>query len=320
MSNSSDLYNNLLKEAINNKNKLTKQTLKEIKKLYSDVADDLIKKASTAQGGFTKAWLADYEKYIRFKIQELDKELLDLINKSIKSSADISASVQGDFFSYINGKYKLNIGKEYLQYAYSVNTDIIGQIIQGGFYKDNRSLSDRIWGYGNQNGKDIQYILTKGMAEQKSYLDIIKDLEQFLNSNANSKFKKSYTKLYNRKVDFNAQRLLRTAMNHMFFAQNVRNAINNPFIEAMHWELSAEHGSRQVDRFGEDECDDYANSDYYNLGQGNFPPAEIPVPHPNCLCFQTAVIPKSLDEIGEEIGNWLNGANNPNLDNWLKVG
>ena len=61
MNNSSVLYNNLLKEAINNKNKLTKQTLKEIKKLYSDVADDLIKKASTAKGGFTKAWLRDYE-------------------------------------------------------------------------------------------------------------------------------------------------------------------------------------------------------------------------------------------------------------------
>lgn len=318
MNNSSVLYNNLLKEAINNKNKLTKQTLKEIKKLYSDVADDLIKKASTAKGGFNKVWLADYEKYIRFKIEELDKELLGLTSNSIKSSANIAASIQGDFLSYINSKYKLNINKEDLQHAYSVNTNIIGQIIQGGFYKDNRSLSDRIWSYGNQNSKDIQYILTKSMAEQKPYLETIKDLEQFLNSNTNSKFKKSYTKLYNRRVDFNAQRLLRTSMNHMFFAQNIRNAINNPFIEAMHWELSPEHGARQVDRFGEDECDDYANNNYYNLGQGNFPPAEVPVPHPNCLCIQTAVIPKSLDEIGEEIGDWLRGANNPNLDDWLR--
>lgn len=83
----------------------------------------------------------------------------------------------------------------------------------------------------------------------------------------------------------------------------------------MHQKLSPGHGARQVDRLGEDECDDYANNDYYNLGQGNFPPAEVPVPHPNCLCIQTAVIPKSLDEIGEEIGDWLRGGNNPNLDN-----
>ncbi len=86
----------------------------------------------------------------------------------------------------------------------------------------------------------------------------------------------------------------------------------------MHQKLSPGHGARQVDRLGEDECDDYANNDYYNLGQGNFPPAEVPVPHPNCLCIQTAVIPKSLDEIGEEIGDWLKGGNNPNLDKLLK--
>ena len=85
----------------------------------------------------------------------------------------------------------------------------------------------------------------------------------------------------------------------------------------MHQKLSPYYGARQVDRFGEDECDDYANNDYYNLGQGNFPPAEVPVTHPNCLCIQTAVIPKSLDEIGEEIGDQLKGGNNPNLDNWF---
>lgn len=226
----------------------------------------------------------------------------------------------GDFLSYINNKYTLDIDKSMLEFAYTTNEKLIGQIIQGGFYKDNRSLSDRIWSYGNQNGKDIQYILTKGMAEQKSYLEIIKDLEKFLKSNTDPDFKKTYTKLYNRKVDYNAQRLLRTAMNHMFYVQNVSNAKNNPYAEAMHWELSAEHGTRQVDRFGEDECDDYANSDYYNLGQGNFPPDKVPVPHPNCLCIQTIVIPKSLDEIGRELGEWINGKDISYLDEWLKVG
>ncbi|WP_298042549.1 hypothetical protein [uncultured Clostridium sp.] len=320
MSNSSNLYNNLLKDAANNKNKLTNQTIVEIRKLYSNAADDLIKKLSTAKGGFTKAWLADYEKYVRYKMLELDNNLVGLTSASIKSSAEIAASVQGDFFSYINNKYKLDIDKEIIQFAYNTNSKVIGQIIQGGFYKDNRSLSDRIWAYSNGTMKDIQYVLTKGMAEQKSYLEIIKDLEKYVNPSAKKdwNFGQVYPNLKNKTVDYNAQRLLRTSMNHMFYSQNVSNAKNNPFIEAMHWELSPEHGARQVDRFGEDECDDYASNDYYNLGQGNFPPAEVPVPHPNCLCIQTAVIPKSLDEIGEEIGDWLKGGNNPNLDKLLK--
>ena len=319
MNNSNALYNSLLKDAVNEKNKLTAKTLNKIIKIYESTADDLLKKASTSRG-FTRAWTKDYERYIKYKILELNTELAKVSDSSIRTSAEIAASVQGDFLSYINNKYTLDIDKSMLEFAYTTNEKLIGQIIQGGFYKDNRSLSDRIWGYGNQNGKDIQYILTKGMAEQKSYLDIIKDLEKFLKSNTDPDFKKTYTKLYNRKVDYNAQRLLRTAMNHMFYVQNVSNAKNNPYAEAMHWELSAEHGTRQVDRFGEDECDDYANSDYYNLGQGNFPPDKVPVPHPNCLCIQTIVIPKSLDEIGRELGEWINGKDISYLDEWLKVG
>lgn len=319
MNNSNALYNSLLKDAVNKKNKLTAKTLNKIIKIYESTADDLLKKASTSRG-FTRAWTKDYERYIKYKILELNNELAKVSDSSIRTSAEIAASVQGDFLSYINNKYTLDIDKSMLEFAYTTNEKLIGQIIQGGFYKDNRSLSDRIWGYGNQNGKDIQYILTKGMAEQKSYLDIIKDLEKFLKSNTDPDFKKTYTKLYNRKVDYNAQRLLRTAMNHMFYVQNVSNAKNNPYAEAMHWELSAEHGTRQVDRFGEDECDDYANSDYYNLGQGNFPPDKVPVPHPNCLCIQTIVIPKSLDEIGRELGEWINGKDISYLDEWLKVG
>lgn len=319
MNNSNALYNSLLKDAVNEKNKLTAKTLNKIIKIYESTADDLLKKASTSRG-FTRAWTKDYERYIKYKILELNNELAKVSDSSIRTSAEIAASVQGDFLSYINNKYTLDIDKSMLEFSYTTNEKLIGQIIQGGFYKDNRSLSDRIWGYGNQNGKDIQYILTKGMAEQKSYLDIIKDLEKFLKSNTDPDFKKTYTKLYNRKVDYNAQRLLRTAMNHMFYVQNVSNAKNNPYAEAMHWELSAEHGTRQVDRFGEDECDDYANSDYYNLGQGNFPPDKVPVPHPNCLCIQTIVIPKSLDEIGRELGEWINGKDISYLDEWLKVG
>lgn len=319
MNNSNALYNSLLKDAVNEKNKLTVKTLNKIIKIYESTADDLLKKASTSRG-FTRVWTKDYERYIKYKILELNNELAKVSDSSIRTSAEIAASVQGDFLSYINNKYTLDIDKSMLEFAYTTNEKLIGQIIQGGFYKDNRSLSDRIWGYGNQNGKDIQYILTKGMAEQKSYLDIIKDLEKFLKSNTDPDFKKTYTKLYNRKVDYNAQRLLRTAMNHMFYVQNVSNAKNNPYAEAMHWELSAEHGTRQVDRFGEDECDDYANSDYYNLGQGNFPPDKVPVPHPNCLCIQTIVIPKSLDEIGRELGEWINGKDISYLDEWLKVG
>ncbi|WP_302671617.1 hypothetical protein [uncultured Clostridium sp.] len=308
-----------MREAMNGRNKLTTETLIKVRNLYEEVANDLLKKAETAKGGFTKAWTYDYEKYIRYKILELNNQLSQLTEEAVKTSAEIAASVQGDFLSYINSKYHLDIDKEKLEVAYSTNSDLIGQIIQGGFYKDSRSLSERIWTYGNKYNNDIQYIITKSMAEQKSYLETIKDLEKFLKSNTDSDFKKSYTKLYNRRVDFNAQRLLRTSVNHMFFASSINKAQKNPYIYAVHWNLSSTHNERQVKHFGEDECDQYATVDEYGLGIGNFPKYKVPIPHPQCLCYHTMEISKSLDEIGEELGQWVRGGSNPTLDNWLDV-
>lgn len=312
MSDSSILYNNLIKAAIKEKNKLSSDRLNEIIKLYSDVAYELLKKASIAKGGFTKAWLKDYEKYIRFKILELNSELSKVAEEAIKSNAEIAASVQGNFLSYINNKYILDISRNMIEFAYSTNSEVIGQIIQGSFYKDGRSLSERIWSYGNQYGKDIKYVLTKGMAEQKSYLEIIKDLEKYLDPNAKKDFNfcKVYPGLKNRKVDYNAQRLLRTSMTHMFRLQSDKKAIDNPFITKGKWNLSSEHYSRQVAHFGPDICDDYAGK--------LFDKDKIPMQHPQCLCYITYEMDKSLDDIGRELGQWINGKEVNYLDEWLK--
>ena len=66
----------------------------------------------------------------------------------------------------------------------------------------------------------------------------------------------------------------------------------------------------QVIPFGPDECDEYAEHDE-GLGLGNFKPEEIPVPHPQCLCAQWAVIPDSLEDIGARIGAWASGEPQP---------
>ena len=312
MSDASVIYNELIKAAIKDKNKLTEKTINEVIKIYAKVANDLLVKASSAKGGFTRAWLKDYQKFIEFKVLELNNELAKTSEEAIKTSAQIAASVQGDFLEFVNDKYNLNIEKEMLQFAYNTNSEVIGQIIQGNFYKDNKSLSERIWRYGDIYNKDIQYVLTKGLAEQKSYLEIIKDLEKYVNPNAKKDwdFSKVYPNLKNKRVDYNAQRLLRTSMTHMFRLQSDKKAIENPYVTKGKWNLSAEHHSRQVARFGPDICDEYAGK--------LFDKDNIPTQHPNCLCYITYEIPKSLDDIGRELNRWINGENIDYLDKLLK--
>lgn len=89
----------------------------------------------------------------------------------------------------------------------------------------------------------------------------------------------------------------------------------NPFVTAMHWDLSNAHDERQVIPFGPDECDEYAEHDE-GLGEGNWKPEEIPVPHPQCICVQLAVIPESLEDIGRQIGAWASGEPDERLDEW----
>ncbi len=317
MSDSTVLYKKLMEEAQKKKLKLNSDSIRKLNKLYESTLESVIRKAGSARGGFTKTWLKDYEKFLRIKMNELNEQLVRLTKDTIKTSSQIASSVEGDFLTHIDNKYDLDIPIELIDFAYSINNDAILNIINGGFYKDNKSLSDRIWGYGDKNISDIQYILNKGMMEQKSYLEIVKDLEKYVNPTAKKDF--NWKRVYpgvNKNVDYNAQRLLRTSMNHSFFNSNISNWNENPYVEAIHWELSSQHYSRQIKVFGPDVCDDYTNQDDYGLGQGNFPKDRVPIPHPQCLCYQYAVIPKSLDKIGRELRQWLNGDSNTLLDNW----
>ena len=93
------------------------------------------------------------------------------------------------------------------------------------------------------------------------------------------------------KVDYNAARLARTAINHVYWQTGINAAKENPFCKAMHWELSDAHYERQVAHWGEDECDVYARHDE-GLGRGNFPVDRLPRPHPNCLCIQYEALPE----------------------------
>lgn len=318
MSNSSELYKKLLLEAQDDKLKLANSNRRKLKKIYEDALEDVIKKAETARGGFTKAWINDYKVYLKKKIYDLNNDILNLTTEAVETSSQIAAGVNGAFVEYFNDNYDLDIPKELLNYAYSTNDDVILGIINGGLYKDDRSLSTRIWSYGDQNMEDIQYIINKGMIEQKSYLDIIKDLEKYVDPKARKdwKFNKVYPNLKNKTVDYNAQRLLRTSVNHSFYFTNISNYQKNPYVDAVHWELSAQHRIRQEKPFGPDECNDYAEHNE-GLGRGNFDKNNVPLPHPSCLCYQTPVISKSLEDIATELNQWVNGKYNNKLDKYL---
>lgn len=75
-------------------------------------------------------------------------------------------------------------------------------------------------------------------------------------------------------VRYASMRLARTELNNAFHATTIGQAVEQPWVEGVKWNLSSSHPKP-------DECDDYAAMD-------PFDPKEVPKkPHPHCLCYMT---------------------------------
>lgn len=87
-------------------------------------------------------------------------------------------------------------------------------------------------------------------------------------------------------VSYAAMRLGRTELNNAFHATTIRSTMDQPWVNAYQWQLSASHKHF-------DQCDDYAEGNHSGLGRGVFSKADVPMkPHPQCLCFLVVVLEK----------------------------
>lgn len=283
----------------------------KIKDIYGKAAEDIaVKAANSPRRSIEERWAKEYRRSLQERIRQMDNEMYDVVYQGLKRSSTLPAQVQEEFFDGL-------CGNSFRDVFASTPDKVLAEIISGGFYKDGKGLSERIWRATDTLNRGIDEIIQVGISAKKSARELAKDLEAYINPKAQRPW--DWAKVYPRlggKVDYNAQRLARTAINHSYWLANVKSCAANPYVTAMHWRLSSEHWTRQILPFGEDCCDDYAKHDE-GLGKGNFKPENLPKPHPQCLCSQYGVITQSLEEIGAELGSWLGGAPNPKLDTWL---
>ena len=147
-------------------------------------------------------------------------------------------------------------------------------------------------------------MIERGIVAQKSAYELAKDLEMYVNPKAKKPWE--WQKVYpncNRVVDYNAQRLARTSVTHAYQLsfQRATKIIRS-------WNSTS--GIRPM-------LERRANCVQREMGK-LFDKDKLPLDHPNGMCVVTAVIPKELDEIAEELNDWANGESNPALDKWLR--
>lgn len=224
--------------------------------------------------------------------RELAQLYYELRNASRQLSAEINNEVSsnindmGSVVVRVNQRWlnSLGLSTDALDYKMSVAKDsAIRSILTGNLYQNNKPLSERVWQTTDGNLQDIYSVISRGIALNQSPYEIAKQLEKYLNPNQKLGWTvQSYTdengrlkfaRIHNSQVDWRAQRLARTMLQHSYQQSLVALTKDNPFVKGYIWHAQG------------DACELCADRD------GQFYIAEsLPLDHPNGQCdFEVAV-------------------------------
>lgn len=288
------------------RDELTVRQKKEIRKLYSQWAGEVNNMANYYK---TKTYPSAklQEKQLKLLVQELEKQSKAVtieIEKKIKENIFIvSESVL-----QANNQWMRSLGfsTSKVSAAFtSVNDYIVRSLTTGSIYKDGWSLSQAIWSDNDKALKDIYNVVASGVAKNQSIYEISKNLESYVDPAKKKLWNltaKDGVRIYKKSVDYNAQRLARTLVQHGYQQSFVAVTQPNPLITEYKW-LS--NGSRVCEICKARDGTIYKKD-------------ELPLDHPNGMCTMIPVLESGYID---RLANWFNNdaGTDPALDNFAKM-
>lgn len=283
---------------------LTTEDSKAIRKLYEDLTKQIQKEVErlsnkndpTATDNLKKLQLKDLQKSLNNNLKEINEKIQNTIKNGM---INVAQNVVNQGNSWLNS-IGINVKSSYA----NVPQDVVANIISGRLYGNNWEFSKKIWGDYNKSKGDISYIVAKGIAENKSTYEIAKDLEKYVNPNARKPW--DWNKVYpgtKKVIDYNAQRMARTMINHAYQQSIIEISKDNPFVSGIQWKAAFAKTTCEI-------CESRNNVIY--------PVNSVPLDHPNGKCTFIAVINKSYKEIADDLANWVNGEENEGIDKFAK--
>lgn len=266
---------------------VTKRNKAKIRALYRAAAKDIQKEldhlnslpALNVSGQMRTGYLRALQKRVNAALDNVDKDLSKIITDGMVYVAEGSVKDAQKFLSAVGMK---------ITGAFSrVPQDVVAKVASGQVYESDWTLNKAIWGNSKKIHDDINKIVAKGIAQQKSAYDIGKDLEKYVTPGKAKPW--DWGKVYpgtNKVIDYNAQRLSRTLVTHAYQQSLIDVSKNNPFLIGLKWESS--NSSRVCEI-----CQDRDGQIY--------PIDDVPLDHPNGMCTQIAVFNKDLDTIANEL-------------------
>lgn len=295
----------IYKDAEKVRDSITESQKKAIAQLYNDWADDIAKMAeyykhkTTASAPLSERYYRELMGQLRQTSQEVSNEVYKGLRQSMYLVSDAVVKSNTEWLQ------KFGFPKDGLNAAFSYVPDsVVRSIVTGQVYDSGWSLSKRIWGDNEQTMQDLYRIVGGGVAKQTPIYEISKQLEKYVRPEAAKQWNltdKDGKKIYPRQVDYNAQRLARTLVQHSY--QQAFTAVNakNPFVIDYIWNAN---GSRA--------CELCLSRD----GQ-HFKKDELPLDHPNGMCVME---PNIAEDMTEQLVNWFNADDGtyPEIDEFAK--
>ncbi len=282
----------IFKDAVKAKTDITKEQKKELSKLYRQWSDDIMEKSleygskSTKSAPISKRQMDQLDMMLVRQANIVAKEAQGLIEKNIYLASD--AVIKS------NKKWMSGLGFDQIDLDINfnhVNAEVVEKIVTGQIYDSGWSLSKRIWGDNEDTLAEMHKIIAGGHAKNKSMYEIAKDLESYVKPSAKKNWNlkdKNGKKIYPKQVDYNAQRLGRTLVQHGYQQSFRATTIDNPLINDYIWNSN---GSRVCPICKE------RDGQHYKKG-------EEPMDHPNGMCI---LVPDVSDNLVDDIADWFNG-------------
>ena len=144
-------------------------------------------------------------------------------------------------------------------------------------YGDGLFLSDRLYKFDAMTRQAVHDTVVRGIAEQISAKQMAYRLHDDLARAGSSNPR------------YHGMRIARTEINTAHREAHVLSALDEEtgrlksYISAIGWRLSLSHKVPDI-------CDLFASDDSDGLGEGNYQPENVPISHPNCLCYTISVL------------------------------
>lgn len=297
----------LFQDAEKARDSVTRTQQRQIANLYKKWAEDIGKKAeeyarqSTASAQVMARQMEELKSMVRKAGMITTQNVTNNIQMNMYTTANALIEANADWLQ------SLGFDSHGVSAAFgNVPMDIVQNLVTGNVYKGGWNLSKAIWGSNEQTMKDLYEVAAAGIAQNMPIYDIAKLMEQYVDPSSAKQWNLKAPDgkwIYKKQVDYNAQRLARTLVQHTY--QQTFQAVtkDNPFIKDYIWDAN---GSRVCEL-----CKERDGKHY--------PKDKLPLDHPNGMCV---MIPNmdSMADISNQLADWVKSPDGkyPGIDKFAK--